>query len=174
MSTLDSSPAGLAAPPSPGSVRSAVLPLVRQQVSALEPTVARICGYHLGFIDEHGDPSTTGNGKLTRAGLMLAAAEGVGLPPEDVRSHAAALELLHNSTLIHDDIIDGDETRRGRPAAWTLFGVGPAILAGDALQGLAPQGVTDAPGPGRAEISIASPRPSVWCGRASPASSPSG
>ncbi|MET9631796.1 polyprenyl synthetase family protein [Lentzea sp. NPDC006480] len=151
MSTLGISPTALL---SPGMVRSAVLPVVRQQVSALEPTLARICSYHLGFVDERGEPSSTG-GKLTRAALMMAAAEGVGLRAQDVRSQAAALELLHNSTLIHDDIIDADELRRGRPAAWKVFGTSLAILAGDALQGLALQMVVDDPGPGRAEISSA-------------------
>ncbi|MEV6237509.1 polyprenyl synthetase family protein [Lentzea sp. NPDC051838] len=140
---------------SPGTVRSAVLPVVRQQVSALEPTLARISSYHLGFIDEHGEPSGAANGKLTRSALMMAAAAGVGLRPQDVVSQAAALELLHNSTLIHDDIIDGDDLRRGRRAAWTVFGTGLAILAGDALQGLSLQLVVDDPGPGRAEISCA-------------------
>ena len=155
MSTLDTSPTGLQALRSPGTARSTVLPVVRQQVSALEPTLARICSYHLGFVDEHGEPSTAGNGKLTRAALMTTAAEGVGLRPEDVRVPAAALELLHNSTLIHDDIIDGDEWRRGRPAAWKAFGASLAILAGDALQALAVQMVVNEPGPGRAKISSA-------------------
>ncbi len=155
MSTLGTSSTGLAALLSPGTVRSTVLPVVRQRVSALEPTLARICSYHLGFTDEHGEPSSAKSGKLTRAALMTAAAEGLGLRPEDVRSPAAALELLHNSTLVHDDIIDADELRRGRPAVWKVFGTGLAILAGDALQALALQVVVDDPGPGRAEISTA-------------------
>ncbi|KOV82579.1 polyprenyl diphosphate synthase [Nocardia sp. NRRL S-836] len=134
-------------------VRSAVLPVVRQQVSALEPTLARISAYHLGFTDERGEPSGAASGKLTRASLMMAAAAGVGLRPEDVVSQAAALELLHNSTLVHDDIIDADDLRRGRPAAWKVFGTGLAILAGDALQALSIQMVVEDPGPGRAEIS---------------------
>ncbi|MET9558118.1 polyprenyl synthetase family protein [Streptomyces sp. NPDC006645] len=158
MSALDTSSTGLQAFLSPKSAQSTaqstVLPVMRQQVSALEPTLARICSYHLGFVDEHGEPGA-GGGKLTRAALMTAAAEGVGLRPEDVRYQAAALELLHNSTLIHDDIIDADELRRGRPAAWKVFGASLAILAGDALQALALQLVVDDPGPGRAEISSA-------------------
>ncbi|MEU0134828.1 polyprenyl synthetase family protein [Streptomyces sp. NPDC006296] len=153
MSALDTSSTGLRAAPSPGTARSTVWPVIRQQVSALEPTVARICSYHLGFTDRHGDPSGAEGGKLTRAGLMTAVADGIGLRPEDVRCQAAALELLHNSTLIHDDIIDADELRRGRPAAWTVFGAGPAILAGDVLQAHGLRMVVDDPGPGRAEIS---------------------
>lgn len=153
MSALDTSSTGLQAFPPPRTVQSMVMPVIRQQVSALEPTLARICSYHLGFTDEHGASSGAEGGKLTRAGLMLAAADGVGLRPEDVRCQAAALELLHNSTLIHDDIIDADELRRGRPAAWKVFGASRAILAGDALQALALRMVVDDHGPGRAEIS---------------------
>ena len=50
---------------------------------------------------------------------------------------AVAVELVHNFSLLHDDIMDGDTERRHRPTAWTVFGVGPAILAGDALLALA-------------------------------------
>ncbi|MEH0417660.1 polyprenyl synthetase family protein [Streptomyces sp. B21-083] len=155
MNTLDTSSPGLRAILSPGTVRSTVLPVMRERTSALEPTLARICSYHLGFVDGHGDPSAAGGGKLTRAALMVAAADGVGLRPQDVRSQAAAVELLHNATLIHDDIIDADELRRGRPAAWKVFGTSLAILAGDALQTLGLRMVVDDPGPGRAEISSA-------------------
>ena len=48
-----------------------------------------------------------------------------------------AVELVHNFSLLHDDVMDGDLTRRHRPTAWSLFGIGPAILAGDALLTLA-------------------------------------
>ena len=50
---------------------------------------------------------------------------------------AVAVELVHNWSLLHDDIMDGDTERRHRPTAWTVFGIGPAILAGDALLALA-------------------------------------
>ncbi|WP_394620637.1 polyprenyl synthetase family protein [Lentzea sp. JNUCC 0626] len=149
MSTLDTSVTGLA---SPRTVRSEVLPVVRQQVSALEPTLARVCAYHLGLIDERGEPISAASGKMTRAALMTVTAEGLGLRAEDVLLPAAALELLHNSTLIHDDIIDADDLRRGRPAAWKVFGAGLAILAGDAAQNLSIEIVVNDPGAGRAEI----------------------
>ena len=50
---------------------------------------------------------------------------------------AVAVELVHNFSLLHDDIMDGDTERRHRPTAWTVYGVGAAILAGDALLTLA-------------------------------------
>ena len=68
---------------------------------------------------------------------------------------AAAVELVHNFSLLHDDIMDGDTERRHRPTAWTVYGVGAAILAGDALLVLAqdlllenqPDGVVGGPLP---------------------------
>jgi geranylgeranyl diphosphate synthase type I len=57
--------------------------------------------------------------------------------PERGVSAAVAVELVHNFSLLHDDIMDGDVERRHRPTAWTVFGVGAAILAGDALLALA-------------------------------------
>lgn len=131
---------------------SIVVPLIQKWVSALEPTLARICLYHLGLVNAHGRLCGEGGGKLTRSSLMMAAAAGVDRAPEDVLSHAAALELLHNATLIHDDIVDHDELRRGRPAAWNVFGVGLAILAGNALENLGLRIVVDDSGPGHVEI----------------------
>ncbi|MFE4574396.1 polyprenyl synthetase family protein [Streptomyces chartreusis] len=152
MSTHVTSPAGAHSLLSPAVVRSAVVPVIQQQVSLLEPSLARICGYHLGFVDEHGDLSSGGDGKMTRASLMLAVADGVGLQPEDVQSHAAAVELLHNATLVHDDVADADDLRRGRRSAWKVFGTGPAIHAGNALQVLGLQMVVNDSGPGHKEI----------------------
>ncbi|MFD0427848.1 polyprenyl synthetase family protein [Streptomyces zhihengii] len=50
---------------------------------------------------------------------------------------AVAVELVHAFSLLHDDLMDGDETRRRRPALWKAYGAGPAVLAGDALFALA-------------------------------------
>ena len=59
---------------------------------------------------------------------------------------AVAVELVHNFSLLHDDIMDGDTERRHRPTAWTVFGVGAAILAGDALLALAAGPAAGGPG----------------------------
>ena len=70
-------------------------------------------------------------GKRLRARIALAAGRALGVWPDSVCSWAAAVEVMHNATLIHDDIQDGDRMRRGRPTTWALHGVGQAINVGD-------------------------------------------
>ncbi len=76
-----------------------------------------------------------GGGKRLRPVLCLAVGEAVGLDPERLLPAAAALELIHTFSLVHDDLpaLDDDAERRGRPSAHVEFGEGVAILAGDAL-----------------------------------------
>ncbi|MFD0373314.1 polyprenyl synthetase family protein [Streptomyces sp. NPDC127114] len=91
-------------------------------------------------------------GKLLRPLLVLESARCVGGTPEELTELALAIEYLHVATLIHDDIIDEDDMRRGRPSVQAEFGVAPAIVAGDgliletfaALTGSRPAGVSDA------------------------------
>jgi geranylgeranyl diphosphate synthase, type I len=72
-------------------------------------------------------------GKRLRARLALAAVEAFGLPRAGGVAWAAACELLHNATLIHDDLQDGDATRRGHATVWARHGAAQAINAGDLL-----------------------------------------
>lgn len=72
-------------------------------------------------------------GKRLRARLALAACKALGGRAEYAVDWAAAVELLHNATLVHDDIQDGDRTRRGKPALWARYGASQAINAGDLL-----------------------------------------
>ncbi|MCA9549580.1 MAG: polyprenyl synthetase family protein [Myxococcales bacterium] len=72
-------------------------------------------------------------GKRLRARLALAAAESLGVPAEHGVGWAAACELLHNASLIHDDLQDRDELRRGRFSVWVRHGEAQAINAGDLL-----------------------------------------
>jgi geranylgeranyl pyrophosphate synthase len=73
-------------------------------------------------------------GKMLRASLVFAAATAVdGSRPDDVMMAAAAIELLHGASLIHDDIVDHAATRRGLPALHQQLGVGPALVVGDHL-----------------------------------------
>jgi geranylgeranyl pyrophosphate synthase len=80
-----------------------------------------------------------GGGKRLRPILALAVAESLGGRLEDVLAPAAALELIHTYSLVHDDLpaMDDDDLRRGRPTVHKAFGEAEAILAGDALLTLA-------------------------------------
>ena len=72
-------------------------------------------------------------GKRLRARLAIAACQALGGRAEDAIDWAAAVELLHNASLVHDDIQDGDRTRRGKPALWARYGPAQAINTGDVL-----------------------------------------
>ncbi|MEV4760395.1 polyprenyl synthetase family protein [Micromonospora sp. NPDC049559] len=118
---------------------------LQDAVLRLEPDLARICGYHFGWSDRAGQPTGEhGAGKLLRASLALLAATGTGADPGRAVPGAVAVELIHNFSLIHDDIMDADEQRRGRPTAWVVFGTGLATLAGDALVAAALRQVEEA------------------------------
>ncbi|MDO0925770.1 family 2 encapsulin nanocompartment cargo protein polyprenyl transferase [Streptomyces sp. TG1A-8] len=119
--------------------RALVDPELRAAVASLPGPMRRIARYHFGWEHADGTPATGNAGKAIRPALVLAAAGALGGPrarAAAVRA-AVAVELVHNFTLLHDDVMDRDTTRRHRPTAWSVFGVSDAILAGDALQALA-------------------------------------
>ena len=74
-------------------------------------------------------------GKRLRARLALEGSAALSSPasPVDARPWAAAVELVHNASLVHDDLQDGDRMRRGRPSTWAVYGAAQAINAGDLL-----------------------------------------
>ncbi len=94
--------------------------------------------YHLGLGGPGAQP-----GKRLRANLVLLTCEAFGRRYADALWAAVAIELMHNFSLVFDDIQDGDELRRGRPSVWKLWGVGQAINAGAALQALVLRAVAD-------------------------------
>ena len=93
--------------------------------------------YHMGWADESLRPGAFVSGKRIRPLLCLLACEAVGGNPADALPAAAAVEILHNFSLVHDDIEDGDETRRHRPTLWAIWGVPQAINVGDGMFALA-------------------------------------
>jgi geranylgeranyl diphosphate synthase type I len=117
--------------------RDLVGPAMEAAIARLTPAVHAVAAYHFGFADAAGNPIRSGSGKALRPALALLSARAAGAPPERGVTAAVAVELVHNWSLLHDDIMDNDIERRHRPTAWTVFGVGPAILAGDALLALA-------------------------------------
>jgi geranylgeranyl diphosphate synthase type I len=120
-----------------GWSRETVEPALRAAVDTLPASLRRIAGYHLGWWDERERPATADRGKALRPALVLLAADAAGGAPAVAVPAAVAVELVHNFSLLHDDVMDQDAERRHRPTAWTVFGTGPAILAGDALLTLA-------------------------------------
>lgn len=93
--------------------------------------------YHLGWIDSQGKPLKNPAGKALRPTLCLLACEAVGGDCRRALPAAAAVELVHNYSLIHDDIQDDDAERRHRPTVWSLWGKPQAINAGTAMRMLA-------------------------------------
>jgi geranylgeranyl diphosphate synthase, type II len=89
----------------------------------------------LGELERPMRHALAGGGKRIRPMLCLATAEAAGAEPEAALPAAAAVELVHNFSLVHDDLpgLDNDEVRRGRRSTWAEFGEGIGILAGDAL-----------------------------------------
>lgn len=96
-----------------------------------------ILRYPLGWVDEHNHPYEQPTGKRIRPLLLLLCAEAVGGDWKAALPAAAAVELLHNFSLIHDDIQDDSPTRHSRPTVWMVWGRPNAINAGDALFALA-------------------------------------
>jgi geranylgeranyl diphosphate synthase type I len=120
--------------------RALIDPVHRATVDELGPALRRVAGYHIGWWDAEGRPSEK-TGKALRPALTLACARAftrAGVPTSsDVIAAATAVELIHDFSLLHDDVMDGDEIRRHRRSAWAAFGTTAAILTGDALVGLA-------------------------------------
>lgn len=86
------------------------------------------------------------SGKKIRPLLLMLSCAVCGGKYEQARFAAAAVELLHNFTLVHDDIMDNDETRRGKPTVHSKWDINTAILAGDGLLGFAFQKLLQTPG----------------------------
>jgi len=93
--------------------------------------------YHLGWIDVSGQSQLTSGGKLLRPSLCLLSCESVGGDWQVALAAAAAVELVHNFSLIHDDIEDEGRERRGRATVWRVWGQPQAINTGDAMHTLA-------------------------------------
>ena len=85
----------------------------------------------VGLLEQINGNLLSNSGKLLRPTLSLLVAKALGTPSEDSVRFAAATELLHNATLLHDDVADGSAQRRGRPTVAALLGPSAAVLVGD-------------------------------------------
>ncbi|MCC3767626.1 polyprenyl synthetase family protein [Streptomyces sp. UNOC14_S4] len=126
--------------------RELVEPALRAAVESLHPEPRRMAAFSFGWCEADGTPSSGNGGKGVRQALAVLAVEAVGAPVEHAVPAAVAVELIHTFSLIHDDVMDGDERRRHRDAVWKAFGTGPAVLAGDALFALGVRTLSEAGG----------------------------
>ncbi|MBF6043775.1 polyprenyl synthetase family protein [Streptomyces sp. NRRL B-1677] len=117
--------------------RTLATPVLRAAVERLAPPMDTVAAYHFGWIDAEGRPAHGDSGKAVRPALALLSAEAAGRAPEVGIPGAVAVELVHNFSLLHDDLMDGDEQRRHRDTVWKVYGPEQAILVGDALFALA-------------------------------------
>ena len=112
---------------------------LRFNLADLKSPLYQMMRYHLGWEDEQGNPTPGSGGKRLRPSLCLLACEASGSEAQRALPAAAAVELLHNYSLIHDDIQDDDQERRHRPTVWKIWGKPQAINAGTAMRILANQ-----------------------------------
>ncbi|MCB5164035.1 polyprenyl synthetase family protein [Streptomyces bambusae] len=117
--------------------RTLSTPVLRAAVETLAPPMDTVSAYHFGWIDAEGNPTDADSGKAVRPALALLSAEAAGAPAATGIPGAVAVELVHNFSLLHDDLMDGDEQRRHRDTVWKVHGPAQAILVGDALFALA-------------------------------------
>jgi len=115
-----------------------VTPAMNAALDTLPGDIRLVAGYHVGWLDRAGGLAAADQGgKAIRPALALLSSGATGGTAEAAIPAAVAVELVHNFSLLHDDVMDRDQLRRHRPTAWTVFGNAQTILAGDALLALA-------------------------------------
>lgn len=107
--------------------------LVRDDLAAVEQEIAAQNGLAIEPVREISDYLLGGGGKRLRPALLLIASRFAGYRGPSAVRLAAVVEMIHTATLIHDDVIDGADTRRGRPSANQRWGNHISVLAGDWL-----------------------------------------
>lgn len=111
--------------------RDAIISLLGSNWTAFEETVGRKLHSGIGLLDSINESLWSNSGKKLRPMLALLTAGALGGINQDSIQFAAACEVLHNATLLHDDVADKSATRRGKPTLAALMGPGNAVLVGD-------------------------------------------
>jgi len=153
-SWLAEPPTKVAAPAALGRLRPLIEAGLRRAVEGLSPNLAPAAEYHLGWRDTEGREVHADGGKAVRPTIALLASEAVGADATAALPGAVSIELVHDFSLLHDDVMDGDRERRHRPTVWALFGLGQAIVAGDALLALAQAHLLEDPRPESREAAV--------------------
>ena len=99
-----------------------------------DPEIANAIKYHFGWLDQEGNAASSMQGKGIRSSLCMFACESVGGVLDNALQGAVAVELVHNFSLIHDDIQDQDRERRHRPTVWSIWGVPKALQVGNYIR----------------------------------------
>ncbi|OAI38915.1 hypothetical protein AYO38_01870 [bacterium SCGC AG-212-C10] len=128
-----------------GAHSAALESALRAAIPAGASPLAAAARYVMGWEDEQGRHADAG-GKRLRPHLALFAAEAFGAPFEDALPGAVAVELVHNFSLVHDEVQDHDAERHGRPTLWARVGTAQAINVGDYLFTLASRALSGASG----------------------------
>ncbi|HEV2484683.1 MAG TPA: polyprenyl synthetase family protein [Terracidiphilus sp.] len=110
-----------------------VFDLLRDDLVAIEQELGRDAASGVSTITEIAEYLREGGGKRIRPTLLLLSAHALGYTGLGAIRLGAVVEMVHTATLVHDDIIDGADTRRGRPSANTAWGNEKCVLAGDWL-----------------------------------------
>jgi geranylgeranyl diphosphate synthase type I len=146
------SPGASAVPEILSRARALVQPALRAAVDGLDDDRMRlIANYQMGWCGADGRPGE-GGGKAIRPTLTVLSAEAAGGTAEAGVPAAVAVELVHNFSLLHDDVMDRDVERRHRPTGWVVYGEAQAILAGNAMFTLAVEVLMRAGSPGRGGV----------------------
>jgi len=110
-----------------------VFDLLRDDLTAVEQELGRDAASSVSTVTEIAEYLRSGGGKRIRPSMLLLASHALNYSGASAIRMGAVVEMVHTATLVHDDIIDGADTRRGRPSANTTWGNEKCVLAGDWL-----------------------------------------
>ena len=119
--------------------------------------------YCMGWSDAYGVPLETKKGKGIRPSLCLFTCDALGGDIEKALPAAVSLELIHNFSLIHDEIQDSDEIRHHRPTLWNVWGIPKALVAGNVMRVLADKSMSTMPSDHSKLLSVSSSIVSEAC-----------
>ena len=121
-------------PPEPaGSSLETILAFVHDDMAAVDALIRRRLASDVVLVNQIGEHIVTAGGKRLRPMLLLLAARALGHRGADAHQLAAVIEFIHTATLLHDDVVDESDLRRGRRTANAVWGNAPSVLVGDFL-----------------------------------------